>query len=300
MFVEAIKRVGAFTRPIHIITRLYKQSEVLPGAASMFFVNENGYAVTCKHVAEIIVNATMGITQQNYNRFRGESHKYLKDSHNTYHIQRLEQQFNLELGTIVTQKVNFINSFSNLSQIDVTYHPKYDLALLHFQSEGPYFYTHYAEFLADNQEYEVGRSLCRLGFPFSEFKNFRYNANIDDIEWTPDAPHVTPAFPIDGILTRFIGDETGYPYALEMSTPGLVGQSGGPLFDKHGIIYGMQQSTRHLHLGFDMINQDVWIGTHRAKVSNHPFLHVGVCISAEIIKDFLRHQKVKFYQRRPE
>jgi len=109
-------------------------------------------------------------------------------------------------------------------------------------------------------------------------------------------PKVTPAFPIDGILTRYIGDETGQAFALEMSTPGLVGQSGGPLFDTKGVVYGMQQSTRHLHLGFDMINRDVWVGTHRAKVSNHPFLHVGVCISADIIKDFLRQQNVKFYQ----
>jgi len=38
---------------------------------------------------------------------------------------------------------------------------------------------------------------------------------------------------------------------IELSTPGLRGQSGGPLFNSEGIICGMQSSTNHLHLGFE-------------------------------------------------
>ena len=294
MFVEAIERVSEFTRPIHIITRLYHQSEILPGAATLFFVNENGYAVTCRHVAEIIVNA--GALRQNYNLFMAEYRKFMRDPQQKHHLKRLEQQFGLALGSVIGQKMDFINCVENLTHIDVTYHPKYDLALLHFRNNGKAYYGRPAEFLADGQLPKQGKTLCRLGFPFAEFTNYRYNQQMDDIEWDGTMPKITPAFPIDGIVTRYIGDETGQAFALEMSTPGLVGQSGGPLFDTKGTVYGMQQSTRHLHLGFDMVNRDVWVGTHRAKVSNHPFLHVGVCISADVIKDFLRQQNVKFYQ----
>jgi len=33
------------------------------------------------------------------------------------------------------------------------------------------------------------------------------------------------------MVTRFLGDPTQGIYGVEMSTPGLRGQSGGPLFD---------------------------------------------------------------------
>lgn len=296
MFADAIERVLEFTRPVHIISRLYHQAEILPGAATLFFVNEEGYAVTCRHVAEIMVNA--GTVQQNYNQFAAEMRRFDRDPQKKYQQKRLEQKYGLSLGSIISQKLDFINCCEGLTHLDVTFHPTYDLALLRFRANGPYNYGRPAEFLPDGQRPRPGQSLCRLGFPFSEFTNFRYNPDQDDIEWTGEIPRVTPAFPIDGIMTRHIGDETGTPYAVELSTPGLVGQSGGPLFDTQGVVYGMQQSTRHLHLGFDLINHEVWIGTHRAKVSNSPFLHVGVCISAEVIKAFLRQQGVKFYERK--
>ena len=55
MFINAIERVGQFTRPIHTLMRTYGGKQLLPGAATIFFVNENGYAVTCKHVVEMLL-----------------------------------------------------------------------------------------------------------------------------------------------------------------------------------------------------------------------------------------------------
>ena len=53
MFVEAIEKVDAFTRPIHTITRTHG-GLVTPGSATLFFVNDEGVAVTCKHVLNVI------------------------------------------------------------------------------------------------------------------------------------------------------------------------------------------------------------------------------------------------------
>lgn len=79
-----------------------------------------------------------------------------------------------------------------------------------------------------------------------------------------------------------------------MSTPGLRGQSGGPLFDPDGYIYGMQSSTRHLHLGFDLENFEIPNGSSTKKITNTPFLHVGQCIHVDVIRDFLRDYNIKF------
>ena len=99
--------------------------------------------------------------------------------------------------------------------------------------------------------------LCRLGFPFPEFSNFQFNAEKNQLEWTSNGVARSPRFPIEGMLTRFLGDQNKKIYGIELSTPGLRGQSGGPLFDEMGRIVGMQSRTKHLHLGFDIEDKEI-------------------------------------------
>ena len=73
----------------------------------------------------------------------------------------------------------------------------------------------------------------------------------DDIEWTNSGNPNSPLSPLDGIITRF-GVDNNQIVSIEMSTPGLRGQSGGPLFDSEGLVYGMHYLTSHLHPGFDL------------------------------------------------
>ncbi len=142
-----------------------------------------------------------------------------------------------------------------------------------------------------------GARSVALGYPFPDFTNYRYNRDLDDIEWTNSGRIQTPSFPIDGILTRQIGDPNGNKIVgLELSTPGLRGQSGGPLFDRNGIVYGMQSITRHLHLGFDQINREVVIDGKNQRVSNFPFMSVGHCVHVDVIKNFLHEKNIKFYE----
>ena len=139
-----------------------------------------------------------------------------------------------------------------------------------------------------------GKYLCRLGYPFPEFNNFKHDPIKDDIEWTAEGISASPAFPIDGIITRFVGDTSGKISGIEMSTPGLRGQSGGPLFDVNGTVYGMQFATNHLHLGFDMKEKEIVSDGKKSKVSNYPFLHVGRCIHVDEVKTFLTEHKIVF------
>ena len=57
MFVKAIEEINRFTRPIHTIMRSYGSNKVWPGASTLFFVNQEGIAITCRHVAEQLLHA---------------------------------------------------------------------------------------------------------------------------------------------------------------------------------------------------------------------------------------------------
>jgi hypothetical protein len=292
MFVDAIERVDSFTRPIHSIVRLYGHDEVLPGTATLFFVNEDACAITCKHVAELIAQSEA--FHRNYLDFLGARRAVLREKNVTHLISQLEAKYKLKADTIIRLRSSFISCVDQFNELTIDLHPTHDLALLRFKGYNRPLYQSHAYFLRDTSRIKLGRSLCRLGYPFPEFNNFRYNSATEDIEWTATGRITSPAFPIDGIITRISGDNKAV--GIEISTPGLRGQSGGPLFDTNGLIYGMQSATRHLHLGFDIENQEVLVNGRKSRVSNYPFLNVGQCVHVDVIKEFLRERDVKFYE----
>src|SRR5205814_832408 len=104
-----------------------------------------------------------------------------------------------------------------------------------------------------------------------------------------------PMFPIEGILTRFVqfvpNAASPPPFPLRMfetSSPGLRGQSGGPVFDQKGRIWGIQSRTVHYPLGF---SPPVPNSTKGEK--EHQFLNVGRCVHAESIIEFCKLHNVE-------
>ena len=57
MFAQAIETAADFTRPIHIISRFYGSTDIQPGAATLFFVNADGWALKCRHVVQHLIHA---------------------------------------------------------------------------------------------------------------------------------------------------------------------------------------------------------------------------------------------------
>ena len=293
MFVNAIEEVGKFTRPIHTISRIYKEKVVSPGAATLFFVNENGYAITCKHVIDLIGNRAN--INSHYEKFCKERETIGKNQFNK-RLRELEVRYNIKGDMIVQLNELFVGCTSEPNfKYNWINHPKYDLSILFIENFKNPLYQSHAVFLKDTSVLKQGKFLCRLGYPFPEFTNFLYNATTDNIEWTNNGQVETPRFPIEGMLTRNLLDG-GNVVGIELSTPGLRGQSGGPLFNDQGLICGMQSSTNHLHMNFDMKNFEYKTGGKTIKVTNQPFLHVGHCIHIDIIKEFLTTNNIKFYE----
>ena len=293
MFEEAIERTGRFTRPILTILRTYGGKQIIPGAATLFFVNEEGFAITCKHVIDVLA-ASENITK-NYNAFKTERDKLPKDGKFNQKLKGLEGKYSFNPEKEIQIKNNFVDCVEPMTGFTAHVHPTLDLAILKFNGFNKIHYQDYAVFKKDSSQIKPGEMLCRLGFPFPEFNNFQYNETTDDIEWTGTGINVSPRFPLDGMVTRFLAEENKI-YGIEMSTPGLKGQSGGPLFNKEGIVYGMQFSTKHLHLGFDIVDKEILLNNKSKKVSDYSFIHLGQCIHVDAIKEFLSLHKVKFYE----
>ncbi|HHU59462.1 TPA: trypsin-like peptidase domain-containing protein [bacterium] len=283
MFVNAIKRVSQYTRPIYFVERTYLDNKLNNGSATMFFVNEEGVAITCKHVAVAIIDSIKLNT--NYANFKKERE--------VFDLETCEKKFNYTKGKVVERIFNYPNSVNNSTSITCILHPKYDLAIIKFNDFESINYQGYATF--SKNEVNQGELVCKVGFPFPEFTNFEYNKLRDSVEFNSSGNIQTPLFPLEGMVTRFIKDESQL-FAIETSTPGLKGQSGGPLFDKNGDIIGIQSLTRHLHLGFDIENKEVKANDGQLKsVSNYPFINLGVSVHMNIIKQFLKENNIKFY-----
>jgi len=293
MFKTAIEKVGSFTRPIHFISNVYGEKTVRPGAATLFFVNDDGVAITCKHVTSLIKQS--GSLLSHYQNFLIEKNALVKSGSYNKKIKELKEKFGYGKPNNACQLLYQLVDCVDLQTIDVFEHPVYDVAILKMKGFTKKFYTGHAVFAKDSSELQPGVFLCRLGFPFPEFSNYTYDEATEMISWTHDTVRMV-RFPIDGMVTRHFGNAEGKIFGVEMSTPGLKGQSGGPLFDTNGLIYGMQSMTNHLHLGFDMNNQEIVSEGRKIKVTNQPLLHVGNCVHVDIIKQFLREHQIEFFE----
>lgn len=295
MFVNAIEKVTKFTRPFMSIYRVYGEKEVKPSCATFIIVNNDGWVLTCKHVAEQIV--TSDRANQQYSAFRSELSTLSKSGkHYKSQVRDLEKKYNYvkNKNILIQQQIRFMDVVDNSTGYQCFLHKNYDIALIHFEGFNKVLCDEFPVFAKDSLGLKQGKSFCRLGYPYPEFNNFKYDESTDEIEWTDKGRNVTPLFPIDGILTRFGADEKGNIYEIELSTPGLKGQSGGPLFDENGVVYGLQSRTLFQHLGFDIEEAEIVVNGKNKKIDNYPFMHLGRCVHINVIKAFMNENGVKY------
>ncbi len=295
MFENAIDTASQFTRSLHTITRNYSSATIRKGASTLFFVNDEGWALTCRHVADLLT--TQIELDQVKEKFISDRTLLIPTAKQPKSIERdLAKKYGFDGNTNYEIRNYFLNCYDSISDLYIKKHPLYDVALIKFNGYSQLYCNSFPIFSGNGAELKSGKHLCRLGYPFAEFTNFNHDLSTDTIQWNSNGKIDTPIFPIDGMMTRQYVDDTGTVFAFEMSTPGLKGQSGGPAFDKDGIIWGMQYATRHLDLDFDVKEKVIRAGVEK-EVTNSPFLHVGLCIHIDILKAFMREQNVNFQER---
>jgi len=132
---------------------------------------------------------------------------------------------------------------------------------------------------------KIGTSLCRVGYPFS-----RIRASFDEknSRFIMDGKSLPSLYPIDGIYTRtveapaFKGAKNMTKF-IETSSPGLLGQSGGPILDTKGRVWGVQSRTVHLPLGFSpKVRRD------GREIEENQFLNAGWGVHVDALRKATR------------
>lgn len=291
MFVNAIEIASGYTRAIHTISRNIDRTEILPGAATLFFINSDGWALTCRHVVELLIGSDN--LQKRKNDYLNDL-TAIKGRKNERQLKReLLKKYDYIKNPIYEIYNCFMNCIEGDLQSEIFIHPDLDIALIHFVNYTSLKCNVFPVFAKDGDSLKQGKYLCRLGFPFPEFTNYFYDSNEDKIKWNQSGRIYSPSFPIEGMVTRHLVDANQKILGFEMSTPGLRGQSGGPVFDQNGIIWGMQFATNHLDLDFD-VKQEVSRNGKKTNVEDHAFLHVGHCIHVNALKEFMNSNNVQF------
>jgi hypothetical protein len=150
MFENSIEKVSGFTRPINSILRTYGGKQIIPGSSTLFFVNNEGYSITCRHVIDIIASAEK--INQTYTAFKIERDKIPKDGKYKMHLKGLEMKYKYTPNSVVQILLTFVDCVDFMSGFTWHTHPKHDLAILKFNDFKNIKYTGYANFLKDGSK----------------------------------------------------------------------------------------------------------------------------------------------------
>jgi len=283
MFSKAYVLASKFTFPVIVSSRFF-DGTVESGLATFVLINEQGWVLTAAHVVE-------PLNKIKQDRIEIENYQQQVASINqdvSLNIKRKREK----IGRLVKNDKWITNvshwwGANGLIISSFVGSPFGDFALGKIENYTPDKTQVYPKFRQTKEDL-LGSSVCKLGFPLHHIKS---QWDIDKKLFILEENSLpVPRFPIDGICARF--QVTKFPdnselKFIETTTPGLKGQSGGPIFDTDGNICAIQVRTIHYELGFNTQSTE-----NNKKQIVPQFLNTGIGISSESIINFLQKQKI--------
>ena len=107
MFIEAIEMAAKYTRAIYSISRNYRSTIIQPGTATLFFINSDGWALTCGHVANQFA-AARTLTRK-AKMFRDELSERRGTLKEKRLLKELEKKYGYSIKTIFELHNRFMN-----------------------------------------------------------------------------------------------------------------------------------------------------------------------------------------------
>jgi len=288
MFAKAVALSGQYTRPV-IISKYLENKDVQAGIATFVMVNADGWIVTAAHVLQGLIDM-QNSTIQKAAYLKAVEAINANTSYSTKQKKREISQLKPNLHWITNHSLWWGVDGITVKG-DATVDPTADLAVA--QLTGPIDklnVTSFPTFANSKGAVAQGTSLCRLGYPFHDIKAV-YDQAKGQFQ-IPNLPHLA-MFPNDGIVTRNVMTNDNpikrMVHFIETSTPGLLGQSGGPVFDVEGTVWGLQVRTVHLSLGFSPK-----VKVSGKEIVEHQFMHCGWATHVSHVRELLDRAKVTY------
>ncbi len=287
MFKDAYEIAKEYTQPFVVAIRFFDKT-IEGGLGSFIILNEEGWLMTAAHN----FGASFG-----FNEHQKELTIYNEKIERINTNNKLKDSKRKALLRAIKPNKKWITDFALLLggqtiNIEKYYiYGKHDIAFFKIDKSAIKDLKVFPKII-DPTKIKSGTSLCKLGYPFVEFTP-TFNEATNQFE-LPDDLLPLPLFPIEGIYTRNLIDseeEGGINVQyLETSSPGLKGQSGGPIFDNEGNIYAIQSKNVTIPLGFT--------GSVKIKgkmIEENQFLNVGIGVHPLTLKYFLDKHGIKYY-----
>jgi hypothetical protein len=289
MLTRAFASAYQYTRPLIILKRLENRT-IAAGVGTFFLINKDGWAITAAHLIAELAAAEQH--KQEHDKYLQEcalidADTVLSEGKKKHRKGQLHRNFEWITKLSCWWGGNGVTMASGIVHSDV----QADIAIVQLAGIQNLNVTEFPKFASVKRPLQPGMTMCRLGFPFNSI-NAQFDEALQDFVVPPMAS--IPMFPNDGIHTR-VAIEVHPPNNrqvafLETSSPGLRGQSGGPIFDRDGIVWALQSKTSSLPLGFNT----EYISEGRKRPAPEQFIHVGLGTHVQHIRDLLGRCGVKF------
>lgn len=289
MFAKACAITRHFTRPV-VVSSQRVDGQCGAGIGSFVVINPEGWAVSAWHILEEAQRQAKHAGA--YQKSESDRAAIYADPTLNKHTRSTNLRALPKFSDDSVARTSAWWSWDPVRVEEIAAVPMVDLVIFRLQNFDPAWVNTYPTFKDPSKNFDPGTSLCRIGFPFHEITPvFQPATNNFQL---PAGSLPLPIFPNEGIFTRVVEvippSPPPFPLQLiETSSPGLKGQSGGPIFDVQGSIWGIQSKTRHYPLGF---SPPVPGGKPHEK--EHQFLNVGWGIHTETIVKALSARGIAF------
>ena len=292
MFSKAVPMASGFTRPLVMSSRT-TQGECRSTIGAYVVLNADGWILTAGHLLEIVRQHQEGVRR--HQGYRDNVVEFQRDTVADKHFRRKGVRTFHRPATATVRNHSVWWGIDNVRLVEARVLPAADLALGRLDPFDPASVPHYPVLKDPDRDYLPGHSLCKLGYPFQQLVPI-YDEETNTFTFPPGSVPLA-LFPLEGIFTRIVntrapgstGAETS-PF-IETSSPTLIGQMGGPVFDRAARVWGIQSHTMHHPLGF----HPPIPGGGRGQVE-HQFLNTGLAVHASVIRRLLDTEGIA-YQR---
>ena len=287
MFNKAYNIANKYTHPL-IVALLHYDGSIEGGLGSFIVLNNEGWCMTAAHNfgAAFAFNQHQ-IEMKDHNEKLEKINTDNQINENQKEALRQDVKANTKWITnfailLGGQNINILQSF--------IYHEN-DIALFQIDPQVVKAQTVFPK-IKNSKNISPGTSLCKLGFPFIEVRP-TFDNNTKQFILPPNLLPI-PLFPIEGIFTRNLihgktKDGTMDIMYLETSSPGLKGQSGGPIFDTEGNVYAIQSQNATLALGFKGTIQE-----NGKLIEENQFFNVGIGVHPVTIEFLLNKHNIHY------